>query len=254
MAEVVERARGVCGELVLRRRGQVFEIIANGTFLMDTGAGDSERLLVRAAADRLEGPGRVMIAGLGVGFSLAEALAHPRISRVDVIEREQVVVRWNRTHLRTMHGDALSDPRVHVHEADVVPWLAAAPAASLDAICLDVDNGPDWLVTPGNAWLYGTDGIVNARRVLSPGGVLATWTAAPAPEYVQRLREHFAKVEELPVDSGGRTPDVAVIAQGSLADPGRHGRDGPNMGIPAPRRHHERGERPAHGRQGGREQ
>ncbi len=214
-AEVIERTAGECGELVPRRRGPVLEIIANGTFLMDTGGGASERALVRMAAERMPAPGRMVIAGLGVGFSLAEALSHPRVGRVEVIEREPVVVRWNRTHLRGVNGDALADARVRVHEADVVAWLAAAPPSSCDAICLDVDNGPDWLVTPGNAWLYGAEGIRAARHVLVPGGVLAVWSAAPAPDHVRRLREHFAQVEEIPVDHHSGAPDVVVLASPS---------------------------------------
>lgn len=210
-AEVVERTVGECGELVLRRRGPVLEIIANGTFLMDTSGGASERALVRVAAERMPAPGRMVIAGLGVGFSLAEALAHPRVGRIDVIEREPVVVRWNRTHLRGVNGDALADARVRVLEADVVAWLAAAPPSSCDAICLDVDNGPDWLVTPGNAWLYAGEGMDQITRVLAAGGILATWSAAPSPGYTRRLREYFPVVEEVPICAGRAGPDIVIV-------------------------------------------
>lgn len=210
--QVVAREQGVCGELALRRAGQHHEIIANGVFLMDTRGGESERLLVRAAAERMPDPGRMMIGGLGVGFSLAEAVAHPRVREVHVLEREAVVVDWNRTHLRVANGDALADPRVRVHVVDVVGWLREAAPASLDAICLDVDNGPDWLVTPGNAWLYAGEGIAAAHRALAPGGVLAVWAATPAPEYVRRLHAHFTEVQELPVRHGTGRPDVVVLA------------------------------------------
>src|SRR5664279_4001969 len=139
---VVERVVGCCGELVLKRRGGHYEIVANGVFLMDTRDSGSERLQVTAAADRMPAPGRMLIGGLGVGFSLAAALAHPGVGEVHVLERERAVLRWNRGPLGLVNGGALRDPRVRPYEADVVDWLAEAPAGSLDAICLEVDNGP----------------------------------------------------------------------------------------------------------------
>lgn len=207
----VERCAGVCGELVLRRRGGLHEIVANGVFLMDTSAGASERLLVTAAAERMPAPGRMLIGGLGVGFSLAAALADPRVGAVHVVEREAAVIRWNRGPLAAVHGDALRDPRVHVHEADVVEWLAAAAPGGLDAICLDVDNGPDWLVTPDNARLYTPDGLAMAAATLAPGGVLALWSAARADGFAARMGALFAAVTtvEVPVERG--EPDVVVV-------------------------------------------
>src|SRR5664280_3599873 len=132
---IVERVVGCCGELVLQRRDGHYEIVANGVFLMDTRDSGSERLQVTAAADRMPPPGRMMIGGLGVGFSLAAALAHPGVGEVHVLERESAVLRWNRGLLAPVNGDALRDPRVRTHEVDVVRWLANAPACSLDAIC-----------------------------------------------------------------------------------------------------------------------
>src|SRR5438093_4962773 len=93
-AEIVERTTGLAGELVLRRVGDHFEIVANGVFLMDTRGGRSERLLVSATADRMPPPGRMLIGGLGVGFSLAAALVHSAVTAVDVVEREVAVIRW----------------------------------------------------------------------------------------------------------------------------------------------------------------
>jgi spermidine synthase len=215
--EVVERTTGRCGELVLLRRGAHHEIVANGVFLMDTRGGASERLLVTAAADRMPPPGRVLIAGLGVGFSLAAALAHPAVGAVAVIECEPAVVRWNRGPLAPVNGGALSDPRTAVHDADVVDWIAVVAPASHDAICLDVDNGPDWLVAPGNGRLYDDRGLRDAARALSPGGVLAVWSAARSPALEERLARHFRVVDvlEVPVDRG--EPDVVVLGCGPRA-------------------------------------
>ena len=210
---VVERVVGCCGELVLRRRDGHFEIVANGVFLMDTRDSGSERLQVTAAADRMPAPGRMLIGGLGVGFSLAAALAHPSVGEVHVLEREPAVLRWNRGPLASVNGNALRDPRVRTHEADVVHWLAHAPACSLDAICLDVDNGPEWLVSPGNAWLYASDGLRTAARVLSPDGVLTIWSAAPTPAFVARMSEHFTDVAVTEVSAARGEPDVIVLGR-----------------------------------------
>lgn len=213
---VVERVAGLCGELVLLRRGAHHEIVANGTFLMDTRGGASERLHVTAAADRMPAPGRMLIGGLGVGFSLAAALAHPRVGELHVVEREAAVLRWNRGPLADVNGGAALDPRVEVHEADVVEWLAGAAPGSLDAICLDVDNGPEWLLTPGNARLYGDHGLRTAAGVLGPGGVLAVWCAAPSPGLVARMGEHFTDVEVVELSAARGEPDVLVTGRAAV--------------------------------------
>ena len=199
----VERLTTPRGELVLRRDGAHHEIVSNGTFLMDTRDGRSERELVRAAA----GPGdRVLIGGLGVGFSLAEALA-VGAAAVTVVEIEPAVVRWNREHFGTA---ALDDPRVTVAVADLAGFLARP--GEYDAICLDVDNGPDWTVTPGNAALYGDAGLARLDARLAPGGTLAVWSANASPAFEARLRARFGQVRliELPVPRGG--PDVVYAA------------------------------------------
>ncbi len=209
--EIVERTTGRAGELVLRRDGEHHEIVANGVFLMDTRGGHSERLLVSATADRMPPPGRMLIGGLGVGFSLATALVHPAVTAVEVVEYEPAVVRWNRGPLASVHGDTLADPRVTVREEDVADRLAAAAPGSFDAICLDTDNGPDWLVSPANARLYTDTGLGAAARALSPAGVLAIWSAAPAPALAARLGGIFTEVMtlEVPVEHG--EPDVVVL-------------------------------------------
>lgn len=200
----VERMVTPLGELVLRRDGAHHEIVSNGTFLMDTRDGRSERALVRAAA----GPGdRVLIGGLGVGFSLAEALT-VGAAAVTVVEIEPAVLRWNREHLGT---EALDDPRVTVAVADLAAFLDRP--GEYDAICLDVDNGPDWTVTEANAALYGDAGLARLAARLAPGGRLAVWSAGASPAFEARLRSRFADVRriEVPVPRGG--PDVVWVAR-----------------------------------------
>lgn len=212
--EVVDRAIGVTGgDLVLRRAGADFEIISNGVFLMDTRNGRSERLLVRAALERLGGPAHVLIAGLGVGFSLAEAAARSAAGgAVTVVELEPAVIGWHRTHLRPYSAGALDDPRVGVTCADLLDWLPGA-AARFDAICLDIDNGPDWTVTDRNALLYGEGGLGLLADRLAAGGVLAVWSANAAPAFEERLRARFGDVEVRTVRASRGEPDVIYLAR-----------------------------------------
>lgn len=210
--------RGSGGELALRRAadGQ-YEIISNGVFLMDTRDGRSERLLVDAALSRLaRTPGHVLIGGLGVGFSLARAAADDRVGRVTVVERERAVIAWARRELAHVHGGATELPHVDVVEADLVEHVRVTGHA-YDAMCLDVDNGPDWTVTPGNAWLYGQDGLAAVESRLAPGGVLAVWSAARAPAFEARLRERFDEVAVLAVPVARGEPDVVYAARKQYA-------------------------------------
>src|SRR5262245_9811066 len=175
---------------------------------MDTRNGSSERLLVEAAADRMPA-GRLLVGGLGVGFSLRAALAHPAVDEVVVVEREQAVIEWNSAYLG--NASLLANPRVQVVRADLVTWLPAAGRFS--AVCLDIDNGPEWTVDDGNAALYGSGGLDMLAGALVPGGVLAVWSAGKAPAFVAALTERFGPVEtlEIPVPRG--EPDLVFLAR-----------------------------------------
>lgn len=208
---IIDRVTTDRGELVLRRDGEHFEVISNGTFLMDTRAGASERLLVTAARHARPRPRTMLIGGLGVGFSLVEALRDPRLSAVTVIEIEPALLDWHRRHLAGITAAALADPRTTIVIDDVMTHLAAG-TSRYDAICLDVDNGPQWTVTEANAGLYDADGTALLARRLAPRGVLAVWSAARSPGYETVLRNQFGAVEvhEVPVSRG--VPDVVMVA------------------------------------------
>jgi spermidine synthase len=206
---VLDRRDGVLGELVLRRAGDHHEVIANGAFLMDTRDGRSERALVREATAGMTSP-RVLLGGLGVGFSLDEALRRG-VAEVTVVEIEPGVVEWARTHLGRRNGGALDDPRVRLLVGDLQELLGGLDGP-YDAVCLDVDNGPAWLVDDRNAGLYGDAGLAALAALLAPGGRLAVWSAAPDPGFDARLRERFASVRAHAVPVARGPDDVVYVA------------------------------------------
>jgi spermidine synthase len=209
----VERIATPRGELALLQRGPHFEIVSNGTFLMDTRDGRSERLLVRAAlAARAAPTPKVLIGGLGVGFSLAEAVGHDTVAEITVVEIEPAVIAWQRAHLSAYADHAADDPRVALVCADLVRWLDE-PGPDYDAICLDIDNGPQWTVTDDNRPLYSDAGLERLRGRLTEGGVLAVWSASRSRHFEARLRRHFAAIDihEVPVSRG--EPDVVYIGR-----------------------------------------
>lgn len=217
-AVTVERRDGPHGEVVLRRRGARFEIIENGCFLMDTSDGRSERLLVDAALRALgedAGDGlSVLIGGLGVGFSLARAAAEPRWGHITVVEREPAVVEWHRaSHLSPFSAGALDDPRVSVVEDDLLAHLRDGGDRH-HALCLDIDNGPDWTVTDSNGSLYSPAGLARCLARLTEGGVLAVWSARPSARFEQALRHAgFIRVRSLSTPVGRGVPDVVHLAE-----------------------------------------
>ncbi|MDX3852099.1 spermidine synthase [Streptomyces sp. AK02-01A] len=214
----MDRRDGPYGEIVLRQRGERLEIIANGCFLMDTSDGRSERLLIDAAlatlsAERRDRLPSLLIGGLGVGFSLAHAVADPHWGRIVVVEREQAVIDWHHGGpLARISGAALVDPRVVILHTDLVEHVRTS-TDSYDALCLDIDNGPDWTVTEGNGNLYSAEGLAACRERLNPGGVLAVWSAQPSAAFDEALRNagfSGVRTEEMRVARG--VPDVVHLA------------------------------------------
>jgi spermidine synthase len=182
---------GELTRLELFQRGTEFSIRANGEVLMNSRVHGSERaqadLALEALPEALRERARVLVGGLGCGYTLEAALARlgPEAS-VTVAELSPAVVRWNRVFFGDKARESLEDPRVEVLELDVAA-LFRARERLFDAILLDVDNGPRAVTRATNAWLYAPAGLVAMRAALNPGGVLTIWSAGPELGFSERL-------------------------------------------------------------------
>jgi spermidine synthase len=194
------------GELRLMRRGGEYSIMAGAIELMNSRLSGSERALADLAVARLGGrpAPRILIGGLGMGFTLRAALAAlGSDAAITVAELAPEVVAWARGPLAAVHGGSLDDPRVTVALADVGDVIAAA-AGRFDAILMDVDNGPEGLTRAANDDLYDAYGLRQAAAALTPGGVLAVWSVGPNAAFARRLAGAGYTVEELRVRANGR--------------------------------------------------
>lgn len=178
------------GTLRLMRRGEEFSIRVDGAELMNSRLSGSEEALAKLALARISGRAtpRILIGGLGMGFTLrtAQATAGPE-ARLIVAEIVPELVDWARGPMAGVFGNSLADPRLELRTADVGAVIRETPAA-WDAILLDVDNGPEALSRPANDALYGEGGLRAAYRALAPGGVLAVWSALPDTRFTRELR------------------------------------------------------------------
>jgi spermidine synthase len=193
------------GALRLKRRGAEFSIMLDNIELMSSRLRGSEEALATIACERMRHPQpRLLIGGLGMGFTLRAALGVlGERARIVVAELVPAVVAWARGPMAEVFGASLSDPRVSIEEADV-GRLIRAGRASYDAILLDVDNGPEGLTRRANDALYALDGLRAARAALRPGGVLAVWSSGPDRDFTARLRKAGFRVEKVAARADGR--------------------------------------------------
>jgi spermidine synthase len=209
--EHLATARAPDGEaLKLMRRGDDFMIVLDRNELMNSRMSGSEEALATMTAERLGGRAtqRWLIGGYGMGFTLRAALGVLGAdARLTVAELVPEIIEWARGPMATLAKGCLDDPRVHVVLDDVAELIARA-RSTYDAILLDVDNGPDGLVRDANDRLYTPAGLAAAKAALTPGGVLAVWSAAPDKVFAARLHRAGFEVDEVTVRarSNGKGP------------------------------------------------
>jgi spermidine synthase len=192
-------------ELRLMRRGHEFSVKLGVAELMTSRLHASEEALATLAAEKLSGRPRprVLIGGLGMGFTLRAALgAFGADAEIVVAELVPAVVRWARGPMADLFGGSLDDGRVELIEADVAELIRGA-RRPYDAILLDVDNGPEGMTQSANDQLYSMRGLAAARAALSPGGVLAVWSQGPDQAFAKRFEHAGFSVEDRRVRARG---------------------------------------------------
>jgi spermidine synthase len=211
--EEIDRAKipGHEGEVTLRKRGTEFSIRTEGTELMNSRLHGSEDALAELTCSRIkrESGLRILIGGLGMGYTLAAALKPSEPDTLIIVsELIPAVVRWNREHLGHLAGRPLDDPRVSVKEEDVMETIRKVKSA-WNAILLDVDNGPGGLTRKANDRLYDRAGLRTSFAALRPGGILAIWSSGADEAFTRRLKQCGFQTETVPVGArksgkGGR--------------------------------------------------
>jgi spermidine synthase len=205
------------GELRLAQRGAEFSIMLGTNELMNSRRSGSEEALATLSCSRIRDRPRprILIGGLGMGFTLRAALVELGTeASITVAELAPAVVGWARGPMAELFAGCLTDARVTIRETDVGE-LIHSQAGAYDAILLDVDNGPEGLTRHENDTLYSTKGLSAARAALTQGGVLAVWSAYPDRQFAERLRQTGFRVEEVRVDAnraGGGARHVVWIA------------------------------------------
>lgn len=219
-ARTLARATTARGDLALRCRdieggGIAYELIVGGVFAMDTVDVSTEVDLARLGLAACAQPRRVLVGGLGLGFTATEVLADPRVARVVIAEIEEALVGWAGDGLVPSLTAVVRDPRVRIHTGDVAGLLTGEE--SYDVILLDVDNGPSFLVHQANSSLYADPTLTAALACLGPGGVLAIWAAQPEPALLARLTAvaersggHDVREIHRTVEREGRTLAYAI--------------------------------------------
>ena len=215
--QTIAHHHGPRGEVVLRRRvrdgGDVEELIINGAFAMDSSETGSERLL---AGSRCRAVARVACWSAAWAWATQSQRCRPsRVDAIDVVEIEQCLIDWAYQGIAPSMAAAASDPRVQLHAGDIRLVFAGVIEELVgpwDAIVLDVDNGPDFLIYPHNRALYTEESLGAAYAQLAPGGTLAIWCQGRAPA-LRALLEHIGSSAEehvIDVSRGGRSFAYAI--------------------------------------------
>lgn len=187
------------GELILRRRLEptlgvdVFEVKLGDEFLMSSLFTVAEIALAELGLAAVKHDDlRVVVGGLGLGYTAVAALADPRVASLDVVDALSAVIDWHQRGLLPVSAELIGDIRTTLVHDDFFALMRAEPTKIYDAILLDVDHTPRHQLDPSHADLYTVAGLTRVNRHLADGGVFALWSDDPADdEFMQRLGSVF---------------------------------------------------------------
>lgn len=199
------------GEISLRRRQEprldgalIYEVKLGDEFLMSSLFTEAEIQLARMALDSLSGKElSVVVGGLGLGYTALAALENIAVSTVTVVEVMEAVIDWHRRELVPAGASLNADPRCKFVRADFFTLMAstdafhsAIPAATVDAILLDIDHSPRHWLNPGNGAFYSRQGLQQVVQKLAPCGVFGLWSNDPPDaDFIRLLESEFDSVE-----------------------------------------------------------
>lgn len=201
--EELDFCRTELGELMLRRRIPVsmpgtwiWEVKLDDRFLMSSLVHDSEDELARLALQRLEGRDwRVLVGGLGLGYTAAAVMAWEQVEAIDVVEYLPQVIDWHTRDLVPTAAAIAADERCRIVQGDCFRWIREGSGGTYDAVLIDVDDSPEHLLSPSHGSFYTTAGLTDTRSSLRAGGVFALWTAGEVlPDFLERMRGVFGEV------------------------------------------------------------
>ena len=223
--ETLDTVETAEGRMELRRRGEDYVITVAGRVLMSSMAHLTEVAVAEIACGEVAGREhpRVLIGGLGMGYTLRAALdSLPKSGRVVVAELNEAVIRWCRGPLAPLTNRAAQDFRSKILLADVAEVIAKAAEQPFDAIILDLYEGPRQAsmaeMAEGDPF-YGREALRRTREALTPGGVFAVWSEDPDAAFEKRLRIAGFDVERRKPGKGGprHTVYLARVARRSPA-------------------------------------
>lgn len=220
------------GTVMLRKRWSmalerdVFEMIMEGELMMSSAVAVSECALAERALALLSNQElKVLIGGLGFGFTAQTALADPRVRELTVMERLAPVMEWHRAGILPWSEEFHSDPRLELVRGDFFAFLARDPVSRYDAVLIDIDDSPDRLWHASHATFYESTGLAAIPKHLLPGGVFALWCATPPSEtFLEKVEATFATTDLVPVhfeNPSLRQPETNYILLARTPNQGR---------------------------------
>ena len=243
--EILKTAMEDGKTVALRKRGDVYEVILGNVVLLSSAALETElefgrlakvaltpcsqrfdesKVALAPGSQRFDeskvaltpfspfSPPRVLVGGLGFGATLRGALeVTPPDAEVLVAEKLRTVVGFARNEVAHLTNGALEDPRTRLLEEDVGDVIARE--RGLDAILLDVDNGPEWASFRSNARLYAPQALAEAKRALRPGGIFAVWSGYPKDVFVKQLRSAGFQQEIIALREGATVRARAYVGR-----------------------------------------